>query len=574
MRRHEDGTSLRQGRQADSVAHVVAEDREGRTIRHQARLVQRDGVAHCTHAELADTEAEVAALVGLLQEVARALHQRHVRGREVCRATHELRHHRCQRIQAVLRPETGGLALVIGRALRQGVHPALRQLLVDRDALELLRELRLLLLVLGPERIPSHLFLGALGGMGPEHVVDTLGHLELAVLPTELVASQLRLILAEGRTVGIVAVGLVRRAVADDGLDLDQRRLVLASLGLLDRLPDGVHIRVAVSHGEHLPAVGLVALAHILGEGQVRVAIDGDAVVVVEGDELAQAQVTGVRARLVGDALLHAAVAHDAVGVVVDQVHARFVVDRREVRLGSRKTDGIGDAHAKRAGRDFDACRLEVLRVARRLGAPLPELLDVVHAHTGIAREVQHGVLQHAAVARGQHEAVAIDPLRVRRVEVHLFGEEHIADGGLSHGGTRVSAVRLVHGVHRQEADGVHALCVHRCRHRRGAARDARPLAAGVSTSGRSGHCHASRTRHKAATRCRKGGIRDGRRSLHLLLLDHTRQGTRVHGGAHKIADCREAHRSQRGRRTSRKQCSALLTIAPLLHGRHRAARH
>ena len=32
-----------------------------------------------------------------------------------------------------------------------------------------------------------------------------------------------------------------------------------------------------------LPAIGLEALAHILGEGEIGVAIDGDAVVVIEG---------------------------------------------------------------------------------------------------------------------------------------------------------------------------------------------------------------------------------------------------------------------------------------------------
>eukprot|EP00972_Heterocapsa_arctica_P054463 8025327-Heterocapsa_arctica.AAC.1 len=93
---------------------------------------------------------------------------------------------------------------------------------------------------------------------------------------------------------------------------LDQRRLVRARLRVLNGLPDGIHVRVAVLDGDHLPAVRLIAHAHILGEGELGVAVDGDAVVIVEDDELAQLQVAGIRAGLVRDALLAAAVAHDA----------------------------------------------------------------------------------------------------------------------------------------------------------------------------------------------------------------------------------------------------------------------
>ena len=91
-------------------------------------------------------------------------------------------------------------------------------------------------------------------------------------------------------------VGLVGGAVADGGGHLDDRRLVGRSLGSLDRLGDGIHISVALGHVLHVPAVGLIALQYVLGEGHIGAAIDGDAVVVVQGDQLAQLQVTGQEA--------------------------------------------------------------------------------------------------------------------------------------------------------------------------------------------------------------------------------------------------------------------------------------
>ena len=59
----------------------------------------------------------------------------------------------------------------------------------------------------------------------------------------------------------------------------------------------------------------------------------------------------------------------------------------------------------------------------------LPKLLDVVERDSGLAEplvfsihrfhaaEMQHRVEQHRSVAVGQHEAIAIGPDRIRRIE-------------------------------------------------------------------------------------------------------------------------------------------------------------
>merc|ERR1711972_547655 len=109
--------------------------------------------------------------------------------------------------------------------------------------------------------------------MRPIDIVDVRGHLELAIRPSEVVTGSLRLLRTQGRTMHVVAVGLVGRAKANDSLDLDERGLVSACLGLCNGLPDGTHILVAILNPQHLPAVSLEAFTHILSEGQLRVSI-------------------------------------------------------------------------------------------------------------------------------------------------------------------------------------------------------------------------------------------------------------------------------------------------------------
>ena len=68
---------------------------------------------------------------------------------------------------------------------------------------------------------------------------------------------------------------------------------------------------------------------------------------------------------------------------------------------------------------------------------------------------MHEGVLEHASVARGEHEAVTVEPLVVLGVVSHGLAVNHVAHGGAAHGKTGVAGVGLVDGVDREEADGV-----------------------------------------------------------------------------------------------------------------------
>ena len=75
-----------------------------------------------------------------------------------------------------------------------------------------------------------------------------------------------------------------------------------------------------------------------------------------------------------GDTFHQAAVAHEGVGVVVNDVVTRLVELLGHGLLGDRHADGIGDALTQRTGRGFNARRVTVLRVTRGARVQLAEV--------------------------------------------------------------------------------------------------------------------------------------------------------------------------------------------------------
>ena len=123
-----------------------------------------------------------------------------------------------------------------------------------------------------------------------------------------------------------------------------------------------------------VPAVGLVAGADVLGEGDVGVVLDRDLVVVVDQREVAELLHAGDGRGLGADALLDVAVGAEGVDVVVEGRLARRGVGVEQAALvagGHRHADGVADALAERAGGGLDAGRVAVLRVA---GVLLPQV--------------------------------------------------------------------------------------------------------------------------------------------------------------------------------------------------------
>jgi len=261
--------------------------------------------------------------------------------------------------------------------------------------------------------------------------------------------------LAERRAVAIVGAGLGRSTLADDSLAADQCRLLGLLLGLADGVVDGLDV-VPVDILDHVPAVGAETGRRIVGEPALDVAVDGNAVVVIEDDQLAELPGSGKGACFVADAFHQAAVANERVGVVVDDGETVAVEFGGQQLFGERQADGVGQALAERSGTGFDARGIADFRVARGHAVQLPETLELLDRQ-GIAGEMQQAVQQHRAVAVGEHEAVAVRPVRIDWVVFQVPGPQGHGDLGHAQGHAGMSGTGRLHGIHGQSPDGVGA---------------------------------------------------------------------------------------------------------------------
>ena len=274
---------------------------------------------------------------------------------------------------------------------------------------------------------------------------------------------------AQRRAVHVVPALLVRCAESDHGLAADQRRLDALRLGGVDRGVDRLRV-VPVHVRDHVPAVGLEALRRVVGEPAFDVAVDRNAVVVVEADQLAEPQRAGQRAGFVRNAFHQAAVAEEHVGVVIDDVEAVAVELGGEHLLGQRHAHRVGQALAERSGGRFHAGRVTVFGVPRCLAVQLAELLDVVDRQV-VAGQVQQRVKQHRPVAVRQHEPVAVGPLGILRVVAKVMIPQHFGDFRHAHRRAGVAGIGLLHGVHGERTNGAGEVVEHglleiaECRH-------------------------------------------------------------------------------------------------------------
>ena len=197
----------------------------------------------------------------------------------------------------------------------------------------------------------------------------------------------------------------------------------------------------------HIPARGGVACQLVGRIRQAHLAVDRDAVIVPQYDQMVEPEVAGKRDRLLRDAFHMAAVAGQRIDAMIDEVATETGI---EMAFCNRHADGIGETLAQRSGGRLDAFRMAIFRVARGLRAELAEMLELVECHVLVAKEEKHRIEQHRAVTGGKHEAVAIRPMRVCGVEFEEARKQHRGDVGRSHGQARMAGIRLLNGVHAQ----------------------------------------------------------------------------------------------------------------------------
>ena len=183
-------------------------------------------------------------------------------------------------------------------------------------------------------------------------------------------------------------------------------------------------------------------------------AVDGDAVVVAQHDQLVELQVPGERDRLLADAFHQAAVAGEHIGVVVDQLVAEL---GGEHALGDRHADGSWRCPG-RAGRWWSRRRAcgRIPGWPGVMRAELAEALDLVERHRPRSRSDR--AAHRAASSRGRPTARS----GRGRASAGSAGsnfrklrEQHGGDVGRAHRHAGMAGLGLLDGIHGQGADGV-----------------------------------------------------------------------------------------------------------------------
>jgi hypothetical protein len=122
---------------------------------------------------------------------------------------------------------------------------------------------------------------------------DFGGHEErFGPLPSEGLSSEGYFFDAQRFAVGFGGIDFVGATVADMSAADDERGALRFGLRGDDRFVEGGEV-VHIAYVLDVPTVGFEPLAHIIGVGQVRIAIDRDVVVIVEADQFAETEMAG-----------------------------------------------------------------------------------------------------------------------------------------------------------------------------------------------------------------------------------------------------------------------------------------
>ena len=167
------------------------------------------------------------------------------------------------------------------------------------------------------------------------------------------------------------------------------------------------------------------------------------------------------RNRFLAEPLHQASVAGNDIGEVIDEVVAESRVHQT---LGERHADRCSDALPQRPRRGFHTGGVAIFGMSGRFRPPLPERLELIEGHALVAREVKQRVEQHGAVAGREHEAVAVRPTRIGRIELEETREQHGCDVSHAHGHAGMTRLGAFDGVDREKANGICHLGVGRFR--------------------------------------------------------------------------------------------------------------
>ena len=141
---------------------------------------------------------------------------------------------------------------------------------------------------------------------------------------------------------GFGGIGAIGTTFTDVGFTDNEARFIGTGFGLRDGRRNRRSI-VTINGANHVPAIGLEALRGIVREPRCDLTVDTDAVVIVQSDELVQLPSTRQAAGFVADTFHQAAIAHEHVGMVVNDGVTRTVKLGGQQFFCQGKSYRIGD---------------------------------------------------------------------------------------------------------------------------------------------------------------------------------------------------------------------------------------
>src|ERR1700733_5949709 len=132
----------------------------------------------------------------------------------------------------------------------------------------------------------------------------------------------------------------------------DERGPAFGLLEDVQGLFDAVEV-IGIAHAQDIPTVSQETGRNVFGEGDVRVPLDGDMIVVVDPAEVLEAKMPCQGGRFGGHTFHHATVATYGIDVVVKNLEPRLVKMVGEPLAGDGHADTGGDTLPQRAGGGF-----------------------------------------------------------------------------------------------------------------------------------------------------------------------------------------------------------------------------
>ena len=113
-----------------------------------------------------------------------------------------------------------------------------------------------------------------------------------------------------------------------------------------------------------MPAIRLKARRSVITEPALNLAVNGNAVVIIEANQLTQFQRAGQRTYLVRDTFHQTAITKKDIGVMIDQIQVGLVELCGHSALGNCHPYRIAYSLPKRSGRCFNPGGIAILRMA------------------------------------------------------------------------------------------------------------------------------------------------------------------------------------------------------------------